>query len=184
MRSSAPSPWPDHPVRRWLRRLLRRPAIADPAELRQAMVERQLQGRGIGSAPVLAVMGEIPREAVVPDRLREFAYEDGPLPIGEEQTISQPYIVALMIEAADLLPGDRVLEVGAGSGYAAAVMSRIADRIFAIERHAALAESAQRRILDIGYENVAVIAGDGSLGLPEEAPFDAILVAAGGDQVP
>jgi len=148
------------------------------------MVERQLKARGIAHEDVLAAMAEVPREAFVPERLREFAYEDGPLPIGEEQTISQPYIVALMIEAADLLPGDRVLEVGAGSGYAAAVMSRIADRIFAIERHAALAESAQRRILDIGYENVAVIAGDGSLGLPEEAPFDAILVAAGGDQVP
>lgn len=158
--------------------------MADPAELRQVMVERQLQGRGIGSAPVLAAMGEIPREAFVPDRLREFAYEDGPLPIGEEQTISQPYIVALMIEAADLKPGDRVLEVGAGSGYAAAVMSRIADEVFAIERHPALAESAQRRLLELGYDNVVVIAGDGSGGLPDKAPFDAILVAAGGERVP
>lgn len=151
---------------------------------RRRMVERQLKARGIGNPHVLAAMGEVPREGFVPDRLREFAYEDGPLPIGEDQTISQPYIVALMIEAADVSPGDRVLEVGAGSGYAAAVMSRIADEVYAIERHETLAESAQRRLLDIGYDNVAVIVGDGSLGLPDKAPFDAILVAAGGDKVP
>src|SRR5690606_5442534 len=114
--------------------------MADPAELRQVMVERQLQGRGIGSAPVLAAMGEIPRETFVPDRLREFAFEHGPLATGEEQTISQPYSVALMIAAAELKPGDRLPEVGAGSGYAAAVMSRTADEVFAIERHAALAD--------------------------------------------
>jgi protein-L-isoaspartate(D-aspartate) O-methyltransferase len=148
------------------------------------MVERQLKARGIGSAHVLAAMGEVPRERFVPERMREFAYDDGPLPIGEEQTISQPYIVALMIEAAEVSPGDRVLEVGAGSGYAAAVMSRIAKQVFAIERHATLAESAQRRLLEIGYDNVTVMAGDGSLGLPDKAPFDAILVAAGGDKVP
>src|SRR6187549_2326084 len=97
------------------------------------MVERQLKARGIRSPDVLAAMAEVPRDRFVPERLAEFAYEDGPLPIGEEQTISQPYIVALMIEAADLAPGDRVLEVGAGSGYAAAVMSRIAGEVFAIE---------------------------------------------------
>jgi protein-L-isoaspartate(D-aspartate) O-methyltransferase len=148
------------------------------------MVERQLEARGIGNAHVLAAMAEVPRERFVPARLAEFAYEDGPLPIGEEQTISQPYIVALMIEAADLAPGDRVLEVGAGSGYAAAVMSRIAGEVYAIERHATLARSAQERVLALSYDNVAVLAGDGSLGLPEHAPYDAILVAAGGDQVP
>src|SRR5690606_40317657 len=111
-------------------------------------------------------------------------YEDGPLPIGEEQTISQPYIVALMIEAADVSPGDRVLEVGAGSGYAAAVMSRIADEVFAIERHATLARSARQRVAELGYANLTIVEGDGSLGLPDYAPVDAILVAAGGDQVP
>ena len=158
--------------------------MADTAELRQWMVDRQLKARGIGNGHVLAAMREVPREAFVPDRLREFAYEDGPLPIGEEQTISQPYIVALMIEAADVSPGDRVLEVGAGSGYAAAVMSRIADRVFAIERHESLARSARQRVQALGYDNLTVIAGDGSLGLPDESPFDAILVAAGGDKVP
>jgi protein-L-isoaspartate(D-aspartate) O-methyltransferase len=158
--------------------------MADPAESRALMVERQLKARGIGNGHVLAAMREVPRERFVPERLREFAYEDGPLPIGEEQTISQPYIVALMIEAADVSPGDRVLEVGAGSGYAAAVMSRIADEVYAIERHETLARSAQQRLLEIGYDNVVVIAGDGSGGLPDKAPFDAILVAAGGDKVP
>lgn len=158
--------------------------MSDPADLRQAMVERQLRARGIGQDQVLAAMADVPREAFVPERLREFAYEDGPLPIGEDQTISQPYIVALMIEAADIGPQARVLEVGAGSGYAAAIMSRIASEVFAIERHATLAESAQRRLLELGYDNVVVMAGDGSTGLPGQAPFDAILVAAGGDKVP
>jgi protein-L-isoaspartate(D-aspartate) O-methyltransferase len=151
---------------------------------RRRMVERQLKARGIANSRVLAAMDEVPRERFVPDRLREFAYEDGPLPIGEDQTISQPYIVALMIEAADVSPRDRVLEVGAGSGYAAAVMSRIADEVYAIERHETLAREAQQRLREIGYDNVVVIAGDGSLGLPDKAPFDAILVAAGGAKVP
>ena len=158
--------------------------MADPAEQRARMVERQIKARGIGSAAVLGAMSEVPRERFVPERVAEFAYEDGPLPIGEDQTISQPYIVALMLEAADIAPGARVLEVGAGSGYAAAVLSRIAGEVFAIERHAGLAESAQRRLLELGYDNVVVIAGDGSGGLPDKAPFDAILVAAGGDAVP
>ena len=164
--------------------LKERTASAGSAAPRAAMVARQLRARGIGNRHVLAAMGEVPRERFVSEPLREFAYEDGPLPIGEEQTISQPYIVALMIEAAQVSPGDRVLEVGAGSGYAAAVMSRIADQVYAIERHASLAESAQQRLLEIGYDNVAVLAGDGSLGLPDKAPFDAILVAASGDKVP
>jgi protein-L-isoaspartate(D-aspartate) O-methyltransferase len=151
---------------------------------RRRMVERQLKARGIGNPHVLAAMGQVPREMFVPERLREFAYEDGPLPIDEEQTISQPYIVALMIEATDVSPGDRVLEVGAGSGYAAAVMSRIADEVYAIERREALAASARERVVALGYDNLKIIAGDGSLGLPDEAPFDAILVAAGGDKVP
>jgi protein-L-isoaspartate(D-aspartate) O-methyltransferase len=112
------------------------------------MVERQLEARGIRAPHVLAAMAEVPRERFVPERLAEFAYEDEPLPIGEDQTISQPYIVALMLEAADLAPGDRVLEVGAGSGYAAAVISRIAGRVYAIERHETLAKAAQRRVVD------------------------------------
>jgi protein-L-isoaspartate(D-aspartate) O-methyltransferase len=148
------------------------------------MVGRQLQARGIANEHVLAAMAEVPRERFVPERLAEFAYEDGPLPIGEEQTISQPYIVALMIEAAEVGPGDRVLEVGAGSGYAAAVLSRIAERVYAIERHENLAESAQRRVIDLGYDNLTVLSGDGTLGLPAHAPYDAILVAAGSTKVP
>ena len=158
--------------------------MADPAELRRSMVERQLRARGIGDARVLAAMSEVPREAFVAEGLRAFAYDDGPLPIGEGQTISQPYIVGLMIEAAAIAPGDRVLEVGAGSGYAAAVIARIAGEVVAIERHAGLAREAAERVAALGYDNLAVIAGDGSLGLPGKAPFDAILVAAGSDKVP
>ena len=148
------------------------------------MVERQIRRRGIDSPTLLAAFRKVPREEFVPNEMREFAYEDGPLPIGEGQTISQPYIVALMIEAADVSAGDRVLEVGAGSGYAAAVMAQIAEEVFAIERHAPLARAAAERIDQLGYDNVSIICGDGSLGLPGEAPFDAILVAAGGDKVP
>ena len=148
------------------------------------MVERQLEARGIRSPQVLAAMAEVPRERFVPEDQVEFAYEDGPLPIGQDQTISQPYIVALMIDAAGVAPGDRVLEVGAGSGYAAAVLSRIARRVYAIERHETLARSASRRVADLGYDNLTVLAGDGSLGLSAHAPYDAILVAAGSDKVP
>lgn len=156
----------------------------DAQALREAMVERQIRRRGIDSPAILTAFRSVPREDFVPESLREFAYEDGPLPIGAGQTISQPYIVALMIDAAEIPPGGRVLEVGAGSGYAAAVMSRIADEVFAIERHEALARSAAQRIDALGYDNVSIICGDGSGGLPGEAPFDAILVAAGGDRVP
>jgi len=158
--------------------------MADATRLRERMVERQILGRGIVTPSVLSAFRAVPREAFVPEKMREFAYEDGPLPIGEGQTISQPYIVALMIDAAEIPPGGKVLEVGAGSGYAAAVMSRIAGEVFAIERHEKLARSAAERIDALGYDNVSIICGDGSLGLPDEAPFDAILVAAGGDHVP
>jgi protein-L-isoaspartate(D-aspartate) O-methyltransferase len=158
--------------------------VARAEDLREAMVERQIRRRAIADPALLAAFRAVPREAFVPEGMREFAYEDGPLPIGEGQTISQPYIVALMIDAAEVAPGARVLEVGTGSGYAAAVLSRIAGKVFAIERHAPLAEAARRRLLELGYHNVEVIAGDGCAGLPEEAPFDAILVAACGDRVP
>src|SRR6186713_2821260 len=148
------------------------------------MVKRQIEARGVRNPHVLAAMAEVPRERFVPERLAEFAYEDGPLSIGEQQTISQPYIVALMIEAADLAPGDRVLEVGAGSGYATAVMSRIAGKVYAIERHDELAKLARRRLKALGYSNVEIICADGTKGLPEQAQFDAILVSAGGPKVP
>ena len=148
------------------------------------MVNVQLAGRGIRDQHVLAAMGCVPREIFVDPGYEEFAYEDRPLPIGEGQTISQPYIVALMIEAAELKKDDRALEVGAGSGYAAAVMSRIAARVYAIERHRVLGDMARRRIEMLGYDNVELRIGDGTVGWPDEAPFDAILVAASGPEVP
>jgi protein-L-isoaspartate(D-aspartate) O-methyltransferase len=156
----------------------------DMTARRETMVLRQIEGRGIRDHALLAAFREVPREAFVPENLAEFAYDDAPLPIAEGQTISQPYIVALMIDAAEIAPGDRVLEVGAGSGYAAAVASRIAGEVHAIERHQVLAQAAQERLLKLGYHNVAVMAGDGSGGLPHSAPFDAILVAARGPEVP
>jgi protein-L-isoaspartate(D-aspartate) O-methyltransferase len=151
---------------------------------RERMIERQIAERGVRDTRVLDAMRAVPREEFVEPGSAELAYEDHPLPIGEGQTISQPYIVALMIEAAELRRGDCVLEVGAGSGYAAAVMSRIAEKVYAIERHATLAQPAQQRLQKLGFENVELRVGDGSRGWPEAAPFDAILVAAGGPQVP
>jgi protein-L-isoaspartate(D-aspartate) O-methyltransferase len=151
---------------------------------REAMVERQLARRGVADPRVLAAMREVPREAFLPPENVEFAYEDSALPIAQGQTISQPYIVALMAEALELEPGDRVLEVGTGSGYAAAILSRIAKDVYTIERHGALAESANEVFGLLGYDNIHVRIGDGTLGWPEEAPFDAIVVAAGGPSVP
>ncbi|HKH43848.1 MAG TPA: protein-L-isoaspartate(D-aspartate) O-methyltransferase [Thermoanaerobaculia bacterium] len=158
--------------------------MPDFAVLRREMVELQIAGRGVRDPRVLEALRTVPREAFVPERLAEFAYEDTPLPIDAEQTISQPYIVALMAEALELSPGDCVLEVGAGSGYAAAVLGRIAGEVWAIERHQVLADQAARRIERLGASNVHVVQGDGTLGLPEQAPFDAIVVAAGGPEVP
>src|SRR5215212_6721349 len=152
--------------------------MLDLSRARDRMVDVQRDRR------VLAAMRRVPREAFVEPGFEEFAYEDGPLPIGEGQTISQPYIVALMIEAAEVKPGDVVLEVGAGSGYAAAVMGQIADRVYAIERHPSLGEAACQRFRRLGYDNIDLRVGDGTKGWPEAGPFDAILVAAGGPQVP
>jgi protein-L-isoaspartate(D-aspartate) O-methyltransferase len=148
------------------------------------MVQRQIEGRGIHDPRVLAAMRKIDREAFLPEAMREFAYEDSALPIEEGQTISQPYIVARMLEAARLNPADRVLEIGAGSGYAAAVMAELAMRVYTIERYPALARLAEARLHAMGYGNVDVRAGDGTLGWPEAAPFDAIIIAAGGPRVP
>src|SRR3954452_8355935 len=158
--------------------------LPDLSRARDRMVNIQIAGRGVRDPLVLEAMRRVPREAFVEPGFEEFAYEDGPLPIGEGQTISQPYIVALMIEAAEVRPGDRVLEVGAGSGYAAAVMSRIADRVYAIERIPSLGEAARCRFERLGYDNIELRVGDGTTGWPETAPFDAILVAAGGPDVP
>lgn len=151
---------------------------------RETMVERQIARRGIRDRHVLAAMRKVPRERFVREDMAEFAYEDSPLPIEAGQTISQPYIVAAMIEAAEIRPGDRVMEVGAGSGYAAAVLGQIAGRVFAIERHDVLARSAGERVAQLGYGNVEIRAGDGTRGIPEEAPFDAIIVSAGGPETP
>src|SRR6195256_928829 len=147
---------------------------------RNRMVDVQIARRGVRDRHVLDALRRVPREAFVQPGFEEFAYEDVPLPIGEGQTISQPYIVALMIEAAEVKPGDSVLEVGAGSGYAAAVMSQIADRVYAIERHPSLGASARQRFKKLGYDNVKLRVGDGTRGWPEAAPFSAILVAGGG----
>jgi protein-L-isoaspartate(D-aspartate) O-methyltransferase len=148
------------------------------------MVTEQIASRGVRSEAVLEAMRKVRREGFVPSYLGEFAYDDTPLPIEEEQTISQPYIVAFMVEALELSGGERVLEIGTGSGYAAAVLAEIADDVYTIERHALLAETAEARLRAEGYDRVHVRCGDGTLGWPEEAPFDAIIVAAGGPKVP
>ncbi|HEY0705862.1 MAG TPA: protein-L-isoaspartate(D-aspartate) O-methyltransferase [Polyangia bacterium] len=156
----------------------------DFTKARARMVDHQLAGRGITDSLVLAAFREVPREAFLPAKLREFAYRDAPLPIGDGQTISQPYIVAVTIAALELTGDERVLEVGTGSGYAAAVLSRIAKDVVTIERLASLGESARERLAELGYDNVEVVTGDGTLGWPARAPYDAIAVAAGGPVVP
>jgi len=158
--------------------------MADFARLREAMVERQIAARGIRDPAILEAFREVPREAFVSPDFARAAYDDHPLPIEAGQTISQPYIVALMIEAAAIGPEDKVLEVGAGSGYAAAVMSRIAREVVAIERQHELVEVARERLERLGYDNVLIVEGDGTRGCPGEAPFDAILAAASGSHVP
>jgi protein-L-isoaspartate(D-aspartate) O-methyltransferase len=158
--------------------------MTDFEQLRERMVRDHIQARGVRNLYVLDAMRSVPREAFVEPGLAEFAYEDTPLPIAADQTISQPYIVAQMLDDAQLQPGDRVLEVGTGSGYAAAVASRVAGEVFTIERHAELVRSARERLAKLGYENVSVRDGDGTLGWPEQAPYDTIIVSAGGPAVP
>ena len=153
-------------------------------DLRKQMIDYQLAARGLHDKAVLDAVNAVPREEFVPTDLVEFAYSDSPLPIEASQTISQPYIVALMTAALELKPGERVLEVGTGSGYAAAVLAEIANEVYTIERHKILADTARARLEDLGYKNIKVLYGDGTLGWPEYAPFDAIIVAAGGPEVP
>jgi protein-L-isoaspartate(D-aspartate) O-methyltransferase len=148
------------------------------------MVRRQIESRGITDAAILDAFRTVPREEFVDKKQRRWAYDDHPLPIEAGQTISQPYIVALMIEAASIRSGDKVLEVGAGSGYAAAVISRIAGKVVGIERQHELVEVASGRLHCLGYDNVQIVEGDGTRGWAEEAPFDAILAAASGSHVP
>jgi protein-L-isoaspartate(D-aspartate) O-methyltransferase len=156
----------------------------DPNNERNAMVRAQLVQRGITDSRVLDAMATVPRHLFVPPEARAQAYGDRALPISEGQTISQPYIVALMAQALSLRPGDRVLEVGAGSGYAAAVLSRLASEVYTIERWPALAETAERCLHNLGYMNVHVFHGDGTAGLPAYAPFDAVVVSAAAPWVP
>ena len=156
----------------------------DFARLRNEMVEKAIFARGVRSELVLNAMRTVPRESFLPEQLREFSYQDSPLPIDEGQTISQPYIVAFMIEALALEGGERVLEIGAGSGYAAAILSRIAGDVYTVERIGQLAEKAASKLADLGYHNVHVRHEDGTKGWPEHAPYDGIIVAAGGPAIP
>jgi protein-L-isoaspartate(D-aspartate) O-methyltransferase len=148
------------------------------------MVAGEIAARGVEDPLVLDAMRAVPREDFVSAGLAEYAYEDGPLPIGHGQTISQPYIVAVMTAAARVRPGNRVLEIGTGSGYGAAVLSEIAAEVYTVERIGALADSARDRLAALGYGNVHVRCGDGTLGWAEHAPYDAIIVTAGGPTVP
>ena len=156
----------------------------DYAALRDRMVQKQLRGRDIGDERLLAVMEDLPRHLFLPERLWDRAYDDGALPIEAGQTISQPYIVARMTELLALTGNETVLEVGTGSGYQAAVLGRLAATVWTIERHEALAAAARRVLAQLGIENVRSVVGDGTLGLPEAAPFDAIIVTAGAPGVP
>jgi protein-L-isoaspartate(D-aspartate) O-methyltransferase len=158
--------------------------MPDPTTARQLMVDSQLRARGISDPRVLDAMLRVPRHEFVPEPYRAQAYEDHPLPIGDDQTISQPYIVALMLESLQLTPHDKVLEVGTGSGYVTALLAELAEQVFSIERHASLAERARTLLAVIGYTNACVFTGDGALGLAACAPFDVILVSAAALRVP
>ena len=160
-------------------------SVADTLEAeREAMVERQIRARGIDDPAVLEALREVPRHLFVPPRLRPLAYRDRPLPIGFDQTISQPYIVAYMTAMADVSPEDTVLEIGTGSGYQAAVLGEVAGAVYTIEIIPELAERARQTLAELGYTNVHARTGNGYLGWPEHAPFDAIVVTAAPDEVP
>ncbi len=157
----------------------------DPYEkMRKKMVDSQLRSRGVRDERVLRAMEKIPRHLFVEEGLRDQAYSDHPLPIGERQTISQPYIVALMTEALSLEGTEKILEVGTGSGYQAAVLAELADRVFSIERIAKMADRARRILGALRYSNVLIKVGDGTYGWKDEAPFDGIIVTAGAPKVP
>jgi len=160
------------------------PPVSEFAAQRQRMVERQMKDRGIKDERVLAAMGKVPREAFVPPESRAASYEDGPLPIGHGQTISQPYIVAFMTEQLRLKPSDRVLEIGTGSGYQAAILAELVAEVYTIEIVGALAKDAEATLQRLGCKNVYVKIGDGYKGWPEAAPFDAIIVTCAPDKVP
>ena len=167
-----------------LRRTANKSNVADFAEQRRMMAEGQLRRRGIADERVLAAMGKVPREQFIPEHQRRFAYDDSALSIGEGQTISQPYMVAKMLELLACRPEHRVLEVGAGSGYQAALLGELAAEVYAIEIVETLAEGARQVLSRLGYENVSIVVGDGTLGYPEAAPYDRVIVAAAAPQVP
>lgn len=158
--------------------------LADMEKERNRMVDTDIQARGIKDEAVLRAMRRVERHRFVPEPLQPIAYADQPLPIGEDQTISQPYIVALMTELLELKPEDKVLEIGTGSGYQAAVLAEIANEVYTIEIIPSLAQGAEKRLKELGYQNVFVRAGDGYLGWPEQAPFDAIIVTAAPEEIP
>jgi len=158
--------------------------MPDPTAARQLMVDSQLRDRGVSDPRVLDAMLCVPRHRFVPEPFRSQAYEDHPLPIGDDQTISQPYIVAVMLESLQLARTDKVLEVGTGSGYVTALLAELAEQVFSIERHPALAEGAREVLAELGYSNARIFTGDGALGLPACAPFDAILVSAAAPDLP
>jgi protein-L-isoaspartate(D-aspartate) O-methyltransferase len=151
---------------------------------REKMVQEQVVGRGVKDARVADAMRKVPREFFVESALASRAYDDGPLPIGEKQTISQPYMVGLMTEALELKGDEKVLEVGTGSGYQAAVLSQLAGEVFSVERYRTLADKARETLTQLGYANVTVVAGDGLAGLPAHAPYDRIIVTAAAETVP
>jgi protein-L-isoaspartate(D-aspartate) O-methyltransferase len=151
---------------------------------RFSMVENQLRQRGIRDERLLAAMSTVPRHEFVDQQNWNEAYADHPIPIAEKQTTSQPYMIAAMVQAAEIKPEDRVLEIGAGSGYQTALLAELASQVFAVERYASLAETAQKTLERLGYRNAKIVTGDGSLGLPEAAPFDAIIVSAAAPRVP
>lgn len=157
---------------------------ADYKSQRENMVSSQLKNRGITDKATLDAMLNVPRHQFVPDHLKKLAYDDGPLPIGEGQTISQPFIVAFMTQSLDLKPGYKVLEIGTGSGYQAAILAEIVDTIFTIEIVEKLGLAAKAKFKEMGYDNIQVKIGDGYHGWPEESPFDAIIVTAGAESVP
>jgi len=148
------------------------------------MVESQLRQRGIRDERLLVAMSKVPRHEFVSQQNWHEAYADHPIPIAEKQTTSQPYMIAAMVQAAEIKSGDRVLEIGAGSGYQTAVLAELASQVFAVERYASLTETAQKTLERLGYRNAKIVTGDGSLGLPEASPFDAIIVSAAAPSIP
>jgi protein-L-isoaspartate(D-aspartate) O-methyltransferase len=157
---------------------------ASYSSLRRQMVDSQLRQRGIADERVLTAMERVPRHQFAPEEYRGQAYEDHPLPIGEGQTISQPFIVAIMLDALKLSPTDKVLEIGTGSGYVTALLAELTESVISIERHESLAESARALLAALGYSNAKVLTGDGTRGFPEAAPYDAIVVSAAAAEMP